>query len=132
MTVEEVIDALDAYLHVNWTSTDIHEENYEFDTDISTAFIEPIFLSGEVFEGELAGPDGDGISVRIGVYMINIYTPLNEGYKTAYGYAAELEDLFYYKIIKCVKTERPRTDRLGPDGKHFRLAVVVPIWSWTG
>ena len=131
MTIEEVYNALDAYIHVQWgTTTDIQKENYPFDTETTTPYIYPEFSPDTVAEGEIAGSNSSGISIRYGIYAINIYRPRNEGLATAYSYASTIEGLFYYKDIKSVMTERPYTRRLGDEGNFYRLVVIVPWWAW--
>lgn len=130
MTLQEVYNALDTYLHVNWTTTSIQEDNYEFDTETTTPYIYPIFVPDMVVEGELAGSNSEGSSRRIGSYLINVYRPKNEGLSTIMGYASTLETLFYYKDIDCVFTERPHTRRMGVEDNFYRVAVTVPWWAW--
>lgn len=130
MTPLEVFRALDTYLHVNWSDTSIHEEGYEFSATNDTAFIEPKLVLDEVMEGEVAGPSGDGVSLRYGTYLINVYAPLNVGTVTVWGYAGDLESLFYYKDINHVQTERPYSRNMGVEDGFFRVVVLVPIWAW--
>jgi len=130
MTLEEIFNALDAYLHVNWTITSIQDDDDKFDTETSTEHIYPVFVPDWVIEEEIAGSNSARIDKRYGSYLINIYRPKNEGLATALEYASAIEALFYYKDIKCVFTERPHTRRMGIEGNFFRLAVTVPWWAW--
>jgi len=130
MTLQETFNALDAYLVSHWTSTAIEHDNYEFETETSTPYIWPRFLPDTVGEGELAGSNGGGSSIRYGWYLINVYRPKNEGLSTILSYASTLETLFYYKDIKSVFTERPFTRSMGVEDNFFRLAVSVPWWAF--
>ena len=130
MTLEAVYNALDAYIHCQWTTTAIEADNYEFKTETTTPYIWPVFLPDTVEEGEIAGSNSEGASIRYGFYLINVYRPKNEGLSTILGYASTLETLFYYKDIKSVFTERPFTRRMGIEDNFFRLAVSVPWWAW--
>ncbi len=130
MTLEEIFNALDAYLHVNWTITSIQNDDDKFDTETSTEYIYPVFVPDWVIEEEITGSNSARIDKRYGFYLINVYRPKNEGLSTILGYASTLETLFYYKDISSVFTERPFTRRMGVEDNFFRLAVSVPWWAW--
>jgi len=130
MTIQEVFNALDAYIYTQWTTTSIQAENYEFDTETTTPYIQPLFVPDVVAEGEVAGSNSTGMSIRYGTYMINVYRPKNEGLSTIMGYLSTLEGLFYYKDIKCVNTERPYSKRIGIEGNFVRWVVIIPWFSF--
>jgi len=130
MTLQETFNALDTYIRNHWTATAIEADNYEFETETTTPYIWPLFLPDTVEEGEIAGSNGNGASIRYGFYLINVYRPKNEGLSTILGYASTLEALFYYKDIDSVFTERPFTRRMGVEDNFYRLAVSVPWWAW--
>ena len=130
MTISEVFNALDAYFHVNWSTTAIEAENYEFDTETTTPYVRPLFVPDTVAEGEIAGSNSSGSSIRYGSYLVNIYRPKNEGLATTMGYATTLEALFYYKDIDSVFTELPSTRRIGVEGNFYRSVVIVPWWAF--
>jgi len=73
MTLQEVYNALDTYLNDSWATTVIEHDNYEFKTETTTPYIWPLFLPDTVEEGEIAGSNSGGASIRYGFYLINVY-----------------------------------------------------------
>lgn len=91
MTPKEIRDAIISYLKTNWTSTQIAWPNTSFDPSEQTPFIAPNILFGDSVLGEMCD---DGVDIRTGILIIQIFTPKGSGSKTAYTYADALETLF--------------------------------------
>lgn len=128
MTPEEIRSSIMTELNDNWTKTPISWPNREFSSS-GTAFIEPTILMGDSFELE----KGDnGVGLRTGVFMINVYALPGSGNGVPLGYAGSLETIFRRKNVDEIFFEEPSTYEIGQNGNYYQVAVSIPFSCWIG
>lgn len=91
MTPEGIRQLLETHLASNWTLTPIAWDNFNFDPETVTNYIEPATQLGKSFVGEMGS---GGIGHRVGSFIISIYVPPNTGTATSASYAGILENMF--------------------------------------
>jgi len=98
MTPYEIEKAVADYLEDNWTYTPIRLVNSEDKPAIP--YIECYFRPGQTFNAEI-----QGVGIKTGVFIINIYTKIGVGVQEGGSYAGKLEELFWHKKIDDVICE---------------------------
>lgn len=112
------------------TKTVIDMPNQPFTNPSDAAWIRPRIRFGESFVGEI----GDGVGLRTGNLMINIFVPPGTGIKTANGYAHTLETLFRRADVDGVRFAEPNTDYIGIDEGNgfYHLVTDCSFETWVG
>ena len=73
-------------------------------------------------------PLGNGYVRHEGVYLINVYVPLQKGSGRAYIIADALVELLENKYISGVFTEAATVNRVGDDGTgYYMVSVLIPF-----
>lgn len=131
MTVEEIRSACMASIASTWaTCTVIAWPNHPFIAPTNAAWIRPNIKMGPSFIGELGD---DGISLRTGSIMIEIFIPVGIGTKAGTSYAARLEALLRRKDIGGIMCREPETTDVGIDGSGFyKMITSCSFETWVG
>jgi hypothetical protein len=127
-TSAEVIN----YFKANWTSTAIAYDNVPNPADASDTSKTWVRLSvnlGKTFEGEKGD---DGVGMRTGVIVVQIYTPLTQGTKNGLDLADLVEQLFRRKSINGVFCDEPYTNVASVSDNFYQHNTIVPFWTWVG
>lgn len=130
MTPLAVKAALESHLATTLPTTPIAWPNVDYTPDPTVLWVCPTNKPGESFEGEKCE---DGVSIRPGAFMIQVFAPLENGSGDALEMAGNLEVAFYKKTIGGVKCREPYSKDIGDDGRGwYQVNVVVPWWAWIG
>lgn len=132
MTPEAIRAAIMGSIAATWaTKTVIDMPNRPFTAPSNAAWICPRIKMGDSFIGELGD---DGVGLRTGVLMINIFVPPGSGLTTANGYANTLEGYIRRKDISGVRFDEPNTEDLGVDEGNgfYHLLVSCNLNTWVG
>lgn len=129
MTPDQVLSSLLGALSTSWaTATSIAWPNRSF-TPPDGPWIEPIVEMGDTTGGEL-GPDG--VSLRNGVFQINVNVLPDTGYIAASKWASRLELAFRRKEIGGVILDDPATTPVGDVDNYYRAIVRFNFHAWIG
>jgi hypothetical protein len=129
MTPEEIRKEIHVYLDTNWSATGMALQNRAFDPPIDDYWIRATILPGEVIEGELGE---NGVGLRSGVLMIDVFGPRDVGTKQFFTYANQLEGLFRRKDLNGVLFGEPSTIDLGDEENWYHVQVSVNFNTFVG
>lgn len=110
-------------------------QGLDFDPSVSCRsddklWVRPVCRSGDVLEGEKGH---DGWSRRMGLYIVDIFSPAPLDPADAWRAAALVEAAFRRRCFEGVQAEDPKTENFGFDGSgSLQLRVSVPWWCWAG
>ena len=130
MTAEEIRNIIMGQIASAWaTATEICWPNQMFN-EPNAAWIRPTIKFGESFVGELGE---NGVGLRTGVLMIQVFGLANSGIKISLQYASRLETMFRRKDLDGVLFNEPATDinGLGENG-YWHTLVSIPFTTWVG
>lgn len=129
MSPEEIRVAVSSYLASNWTETSVAYPNQEFTPPENGYWLRMTLLLGAPVIGELGV---DGVGLRPGVLMLDLFGPRGDGTKTLSEYAAALEALFRRQSVDGVEFEEAGTVDVGPDDAGYHFQVSVNFHAWVG
>ncbi len=129
MTPEEIRNSITSYVDTNWTATSAAYPNHFFDPPENDYWIRLSIKFGSAFEGEL-GPNGVG--VRTGVVMIDIFAPSGSGSKQALTYAATIEGLFRRKALSGIIFGEAETREIGDSEFGYQTQVTSNFYAFIG
>jgi len=133
MSPLEIKRAVEEYLEDNWTRTPIEKRNEGFDPDPAVSFIIYNFNPGAVSSLEIRGA-----KYRTGVFIIQVFTPLNVGTDEGFSHGGRIEDLFVNQPLGDIEFQAgdmlPKTQ---PAQKDEELQmnqnnVIIPFTVITG
>ena len=129
MTLEEIRNEIMNKFSSSWaTATEICWPNQKFN-EPNAIWIRPTIKMGETFVGEI----GQGVGLRTGVLMIQIFDLANNGTKNALQYAARLETLFRRVDLNGVMFKESSSDILGlDDNGYYNVLVSIGFEAWIG
>ncbi|MDD5053674.1 MAG: phage tail terminator-like protein [Sulfuricurvum sp.] len=131
MTLEEIRSAIMNELSSSWaTATAVAWPNQKFN-EPNDIWIRPTVRMGETVYGEIGE---DGVGLRSGVLMIQVFDLANNGIKTSLDYAARLETLFRRQDLSGVLFGESSTDVIGLDSEngYWQTLVSVSFTTWIG
>ncbi len=125
MTPYEIEKATADFLALNWSYTPVRLVNSE--DKPALPYIECFFRPGQTFNAEI-----QGVGIKTGVFIINIYTKIGVGVQEGGVYAGKLEELFWHKQIEDIAFENdllPYSEDVGIDEElqAYRHKVVIPF-----
>ena len=129
MTAEEIRSEIMNVFSSSWaTATAVAWSNQKFN-EPNAPWIRPTIKFGETVYGEI----GQGVGLRQGVLMIQVFDLANNGTKNSLEYASRLELLFRRKDLDGVMFKESTTDLVGLDENgYWNTLVSVAFEAWIG
>lgn len=119
-----------------WTRTVVAWPNKTFAMPANTgtldqkSWIRPVVKLAGVDELEVGRT---GLSVRSGVLMVQVFTPLDSGAAQGNGLAAAIEAIFRRASIGGIDFGEPSTAEIGDDGQGWYMhTVTAPFTAYVG
>ena len=131
MTPYQINSAVQSYLSSNWTATAILTDNI-------SSTVSPPFISVYFKPAGIEGIEINGATLRVGVFIINIFTKKGVGIAEGLTYGGMLEALFHHKTITSqygrITCEnefiQPHTENIGLDTdlQAYHTRTVIPFY----
>lgn len=137
MTPDAIIQAIHTYFHANWAATPVAYDNLAFTPPADGKWVRCSVLPGKKFSREI-GPGG--ISRRVGVVKVQVFTPAGCGVQVGFALGAQVEALFegqdvdgvFFASGDDVDQEGPSTVDSGVTNGNQQHTVTCPFWAWDG
>jgi hypothetical protein len=112
-----------------WTTTQICYPNDKFTPPPKASWVRLVIQAGDSAQIELGGEKNT--HRHPGLVILQVFTPLEWGDKTALDYADQLAALFRRKTVSftggSIVFRSPTVREVGPDAAYFQVNVSVPF-----
>lgn len=137
MTPDAIVRAVQTYFKANWTATPAFYDNLATPKTLPDKWVRCSILPGKKFSREV-GPGG--ISRRVGVVKVQVFTPAGCGVQVGFALGAQVEALFEGQDVGGVffasgdeeDQEGPSTVDSGVTNGNQQHTVTCPFWAWDG
>lgn len=122
MSLDGDRQVVEELLEDNWSTTDIAWDGVEYSPTPGTSWVRLTVLPGE---DQFLTLDNYR---QVGLVIIQIFTPENQGSTTARGYADTITGIFRNVKQSGVLFRMPTTSRHGISEGWYQMNISIPYW----
>lgn len=122
-------EAIRVRFNTLWTTTPKAFANVPFTPVAGTAFVALEIVGGDTFQAAVGSPS-QALFREVGIIMLHIFTPVNEGSGLGQEFADDLAEIFRGKEFSNVLCFAPQIDSptvADETGNFFRITLSIPF-----